>query len=75
MKSQMKQGLVWGGLLILLGMMSLLETLTDLGAWAWVATLVAGGLGVYGIYATDRTEKWILVISYVLLSVAVLVSL
>jgi hypothetical protein len=75
MNSQTKQGLVWGGLLILLGTVSLLETFTDLGAWAWVATLVLGGVGVYGIYAIDRTEKWMLVISYVLFAVASLVVL
>lgn len=75
MKSQTKQGLVWGGLLILFGVVALLETFTDLSAWAWVAVLVAGGLGVYAVYAKDRTEKWLLVISYVMLAVASLVTL
>ena len=75
MKSSAKQGLVWGGLLILFGVMALVETYIDLGPWVWVAVLTATGLGVYGIYATDRTEKWILIVSYVLLVVAGLITL
>ena len=75
MDKQRKQGLVWGGLLILLGMMSLGETFFNLSAWAWVAMLIVGGLGVYGLYSIDRTEKWMLVISYALLALASLVSL
>ena len=70
-----KQGLVWGGLFIVLGVMALLEIVTDLSAWIWVAVLVIGGLGVFGIYATDRAEKWLLIISYALLAVAGLVTL
>jgi len=75
MKSQTKQGIVWGGLLILFGVVALLETFVDLNAWAWVVVLVAGGLGVYAVYAMDRTEKWLLIISYVMLAVASLVTL
>jgi hypothetical protein len=75
MKTGTKQGLVWGGLLILLGVLSLVETYTDLSAWVWVAVLTVAGLGVYGIYAKDRSEKWMLIVSYVLLVVAGLVML
>jgi predicted membrane protein len=70
-----KSGLVWGGLLIVFGVLALLETVTDLGAWVWVAVLTIGGLLVYGLYATDRTEKWLLIISYAMLAVAGLVTL
>ena len=70
-----KSGLVWGGLLIVFGVLALLETVTDLGAWVWVAVLTIGGLGVYAIYATDRAEKWLLIISYAMLAVAGLVTL
>jgi hypothetical protein len=75
MKSSTKQGLIWGGLLILLGVMSLLETYTALGSWVWIAVLTIAGLGIYGVYAMDRTEKWMLIVSYVLLAVAGLVML
>jgi hypothetical protein len=75
MKTGTKQGLVWGGLLILLGILSLVETYTSLGPWVWVAVLTVAGLGVYGIYAKDRSEKWMLIVSYVLLVVAGLVML
>jgi hypothetical protein len=70
-----KSGLVLGGLLIVVGVMALLETVTDLGAWVWVAVLTIGGLGVYAVYAMDRTEKWLLIISYAMLAVAGLVTL
>jgi hypothetical protein len=76
MNSQSKKsGLVWGGLLIVFGVLALLETVTDLGAWVWVAVLTIGGLAVYGVYATDREEKWLLIISYAMLAVAGLVAL
>ena len=75
MKTGAKQGLVWGGLLILFGVMSLVEIYTDLGPWDWVAVLTAAGLGIYSIYAMDRTEKWILIVSYVLLAIAGLITL
>jgi hypothetical protein len=70
-----KSGLVLGGLLIVFGLMALLETFTDLSAWVWVAVLTIGGLLVYGVYAIDRVEKWLLIISYAMLAVAGLVTL
>ena len=69
------QGLVWGGLLILFGVLSLVEVYYDLGVWVWVVVLTVGALGVYGIYATDREQKWMLIISYVMLAVAGLLTL
>jgi hypothetical protein len=75
MKSSTKHGLVWGGLLILLGVMSLVETFTRLGSWTWITVLTIAGLGVYGLYAQERSEKWMLIVSYVLLAVAGLVML
>lgn len=70
-----KQGLVLGGLLIIFGVLALLENVTDFSIWIWVAVLVIGGLAVYAIYATDREEKWILIISYAMLAVAGLLTL
>jgi len=76
MKSQTrKQGLVWGGLLILLGAVLLVEAFTDLSAWAWVAMLAAGGLGAFGVYLTDRSEWALLIPTYVMWAVAGLVAL
>lgn len=70
-----RQGLVLGGLLILFGVLALIENFTDLSVWIWVAVLVIGGLVVYAIYAADREEKWILIISYAMLAVAGLLTL
>ncbi len=75
MNKQTKQSLVWGGLLILIGSMTFVETITYLGPWIWVAGLAAAGAGIYALYSTDRAEKWMLVVSYVLETVAALVAL
>jgi hypothetical protein len=76
MKSQArKQSLVWGGLLIFFGVLALVETYTDLTAWGWVAILAAAGLGVFGIYLTDRSQWGLLIPAYVLWAVAGLIAL
>jgi hypothetical protein len=76
MKAQArKQGIVWGGLLILLGIVLLVETMTDLSAWAWIALLVVAGFGALAIYLTDRSDLGLLIPTYVLWSIAALVAL
>jgi hypothetical protein len=70
-----KQGIVWGGLLIFFGVVALVETYTDLTAWVWVAILAAAGLGVFGVYLTDRSQRGLLIPAYVLWAVAGLVAL
>jgi hypothetical protein len=76
MQSQNKrQALVWGGLLILFGVMGLVATLTDLSAWIWVIILALAALAVFGVYLTDRSEPTLLIPAYVLWAVAGLVAL
>ena len=76
MQSQSKrQALVWGGLLILFGLMGLVSNLTDLSAWIWVVVLTLAGLGVFGVYLTDRSQLTLLIPVYVLWAVAGLVAL
>jgi hypothetical protein len=70
-----KQGIVWGGLLILFGLVGLVATITVLSAWIWVVILAAAGLGVFGVYLTDRSEWMLLIPAYVLWAVALLVAL
>jgi hypothetical protein len=70
-----KHGLVWGSLAILLGLLSLLENFIHLGPWVWSAALVLSGLGIYGLYATDRSDKWMLIPSYVLIVIGIMVAL
>ncbi len=70
-----KHNLVLGVLLILFGAMALIETLITLGTWVWIAVLAVSGVGVFGVYAFDRKEKSLLIISYVLVAVALLVTL
>ena len=61
--------------MILFGVMALVEAYTDLTAWGWVAILAAAGLGVFGIYLTDRSEWGLLIPAYVLWAVAGLIAL
>jgi hypothetical protein len=76
MQSQAKrQALVWGGLLIVLGVLSLVATVTDLSAWMWVIVLALAGLGAFGVYLTDRSDLTPLIPAYVLWAVALLVAL
>ena len=75
MDTQKKSALVWAGFLILLGLMLVVETVSDLSAWIWVAALAVAGLAAYGVYATDRSEKGLLILAYILWVVALLVVL
>jgi hypothetical protein len=70
-----RQALVWGGLLILFGVMALVSTLTSLSAWVWVAILAAAGLGVFAVYLADRSDWGLLIPAYVLWAIAGLIAL
>lgn len=70
-----KQSLVWGGLLIVFGVMGLLESMGELGPWVWVAVLALSGLGVLAVYLTDRSEWGFLITAYALWAVALLIVL
>jgi hypothetical protein len=75
MSQARKQGLIWGGLLILLGVMSLIQVYVDLTAWVWVAVLAAAGCGAFLIYLTDPSDWGMLIPAYVLWAIAGLVGL
>lgn len=70
-----KQSLVWGGVLILMGVLLVVETVTDLSAWIWIVLLAAGGLGAFGLYLTDRSDWAMALSAYVLWAIALLVAL
>jgi hypothetical protein len=70
-----KQVVVWGGLMILVGILLLVEAATDLTSWAWVAILGVAGLGAFALYLTDPSDWRLLIPAYVMWSVAALVAL
>ncbi len=70
-----RQSLVWGGLLVLLGAMLFMQTLTDIGVWVWAAVLGGLGLAIYAVYAVDRKAKWMLIVSYIFLDIALMLAL
>jgi hypothetical protein len=70
-----RQNMVWGVLLILLGLLALVETFVDLSAWAWVGALTAAGFAMFSIYLANRTHWPALIPAYVLWAVALLIAL
>ncbi len=70
-----KQGLVWGGLLIVFGVISLVDQYITITEWVWVGILAAAGLGVLAVFLTDRSEIAFLILTYVLWAVAGLIAL
>jgi TM2 domain-containing membrane protein YozV len=64
------QSLVWGGLLIVFGLMGLAESYFDLTVWAWAGALGLAGLGVLLVYLSDRSKMWPLIPAYALLMIA-----
>lgn len=70
-----KQAAVWGGLLVILGVMALIATFVDISAWVWVVVLALVGLGVFAVYLTDRSDLALLIPAYVLWAIAILITL
>jgi hypothetical protein len=70
-----KQGIVWGGLLILFGIMALVEVYTDLSPWIWFIVLALAGLLVLLVFLSDRRDYSLLLATYILWVIAGLIAL
>jgi len=70
-----KRALVWGGLLIVLGGLLLVEVYTELSAWIWVAILFLAGLLAFGAYLTERSDWGMLLTAYILWTITGLIAL
>ncbi|MFC2036816.1 hypothetical protein ACFLYD_02435 [Chloroflexota bacterium] len=70
-----KQSVVWGGVLILAGLLLLVNQFIELSPWVWVLMLAAAGLGALGLYLTDRSDWAMLLATYVLWAIALLLVL
>ncbi len=70
-----KRGLGWGGILILIGVLSLVNQFVELSPWVWVAFLAGAGLGAFGLYLADRSDGPMLLAAYVLWAIAGLITL
>jgi hypothetical protein len=70
-----KQALIWGGVLILLGVLLLVNRSVALSPWVWASFLMGAGLGAFGLYLTDRSDGLVLLASYLLWAVAGLIAL
>ena len=69
------QSLVWGGLLIVFGLMGLADSYLELTVWAWAGAMGIAGLGILVVYFSDRSEMWPLIPAYSLIMIACLVAL
>lgn len=70
-----KQILVWGGVLILIGMLSLVNRFVALSPWVWAACLAGAGVGAFGLYLADRADELMLLAAYLLWAIAGLIAL
>jgi hypothetical protein len=70
-----KQGLVWSGVLILVGVLSLLNLFVELSPWVWVLAFAAAGLGAFVLYSADRSDWSVLLAAYILWAIGLLIAL
>ena len=70
-----KQTLIWGGVLILTGVLLLVNRFVELSPWIWAAFLAGAGLGAFGLYLADRSDGLVLLASYLLWAIAGLIAL
>jgi hypothetical protein len=70
-----KQNLVWGILLIIFGVTAFIETFADITVWGWVIILFAAGLFTLGVSWRERTIWANFIPTYVLWSIAGMVTL
>jgi hypothetical protein len=70
-----KQILVWGGVLILIGVVSLVNRLVEFSPWVWAAFVAGAGLGAFGLYLADRSDGLVLLAAYALWAIAGLIAL
>lgn len=70
-----RRGLLWGGLLILLGALLLAQQYIVITSWVWVVVLAGAGVVAFALYITYRSELWLLLTAYILWAIALLVTL
>jgi hypothetical protein len=70
-----KQILVWGGVLILIAVLLLVNRFVELSPWVWAAFLAGAGVGAFGLYLADRSDGLALLAAYVVWVVAGLIAL
>ena len=69
-----KRALAWGGVLILIGGLLLVNRLVELSPWIWAASLASAGLAAFVLYLVDRSDGLMLLPSYVLWVIAGLIT-
>jgi hypothetical protein len=71
-----RRGLVWGVLLILLGIMGLLKVyIPNLAGWVWAVALAGAGFLLFVVYLTERSNWGLLIPTYALWAAAGLIAI
>src|SRR5574341_124464 len=64
-RNENRPHVIWGGLLILLGVLSLVEVFFDLKLLLWAGIMGVAGLGFLGLYLSTRREPALLIPVYI----------
>ena len=75
MTGRMKQGVVWGSMLILLGVLSLVDQFVPLGPWPWVGMFAVIGVLAFVLFLTDRSDWSMLLGAYIVWAIGLLIAL
>jgi hypothetical protein len=70
-----KQAIIWGGTLILVGVLSLVNQFIELSPWMWAGMFGAVGLGALLLYLTDRSDWAMLLATYISWAIGLLIAL
>lgn len=71
----LKRILLVGGVLVVTAILLLLSRWVALSSWVWAAFLGSAGLGAFGLYLSDRSDRSMLVTAYLSGAIAGLVAL
>jgi hypothetical protein len=69
-----KQSFVWGSLLVFFGIAGLLQIYFEIDIKIWAGIFAAGGVGMFLIFLSDRSDWWPLIPAYILLVIAGLLA-
>ena len=71
---RMKQAVLWGSTLILVGVLSLVDQFVELGPWPWVGMFGVLGAVALALYLTDQSDWSMLLGMYILWAIGLLIA-
>ena len=76
-QNRINQGVLWGAILIGLGIVFLLQQIFPgfFGALIWSAVFAVGAVATYGAYTRNKQQWWLLIPAYVMAFVAAIIQI